>query len=75
MPRSRGGEIDAVIAGIVATVSVVSPAASISRCAKPTARQQKGHTGTIKTTSTSSARSRATICGTVLSSNGSTRSR
>ena len=75
MPTSRGGETDAVIAGIVVTEIVANPAASIARCASPTDRQQNGQTGTRSTASTASSRSRAMIWGIVSSRSCSARGR
>ena len=59
----------AVKSGIMESDTVGIPAASISRCASPTDRQQKGHTGTSTTASTSSSFRRRIMRGTLVCRN------
>ncbi len=75
MPATRGAATDAVVSGMTDNTTVDSPWASIRLAASPTDRQQNGHTGTNKTTSTSSAFMPSIIAGTLVSRKVSGRSR
>jgi hypothetical protein len=68
MAATLGAPTERVNSGIIESEIVEIPAASISRCASPTDRQQNGQTGTSSATSTSSAFIRSIIAGTLTSS-------
>ena len=75
MAATRGAPIAAVKSGTIDSAMVLMPAASTTRCASPTDRQQIGQTGTKTATSTASRFICATIAGTLLARNSAGSSR
>ncbi len=75
MAATRGAPAAQVKSGIIESDTVGMPAASISRWASPTDRQQNGQTGAKSARSTESDRIPSMIAGTLVRRNSSGRRR